>query len=111
MCFRVAASWGCISFSPHFALKKNRLESGNCDSNLVVPGLCNDSERLYDTGKPSDANFTAGSSTSVQDLWPYFLCASSKPRTDPGTPEARQPTRLSLVSLPVASRYISREAL
>ncbi len=53
----------------------------------------------------------AGCSSSAHGLLPYFLCASSKPRTVPGTPTARQPIKLSGVRLPCASRYIFRVAL
>ena len=36
--------------------------------------------------------------------------AISKPRTVPGTPDERQPSMLSLVSSPFASRYMLRDA-
>ena len=41
---------------------------------------------------------------------PYLLTAISKPRTVPGTPDERQPSMLSLVSSPLASRYMLRDA-
>src|SRR5690348_8987713 len=62
-------------------------------------------------GNPEEARPMAGCSKSNHGLRPYFLLASSRPRTVPGTPAARQPTRLSLVTLPLASRYMSCDAL
>lgn len=52
----------------------------------------------------------AGSINSAQLFCPNFLCAYSKPRTLPGTPEDRHPTMLSRVGLPLASRYMLRVA-
>ena len=49
--------------------------------------------------------------SSAHFCLPYFFCAISKPRTVPGTPEERQPSMLSRVSLPLASRYMLRDAL
>ena len=41
---------------------------------------------------------------------PYLANADDRPETAPGTPEARCPSMLLLVSLPFASRYMSRLA-
>ena len=41
---------------------------------------------------------------------PYLVTAISKPRTLPGTPDDRQPSMLSLVSSPLASRNMLRVA-
>src|SRR6478736_7077757 len=69
-----------------------------------------DSESAYETGNPF-ANWIAGARLSAQDFLPYFETAISKPRTVPGTPEDRQPSILSLVRSPFASRYMSRDDL
>jgi hypothetical protein len=48
----------------------------------------------------------AGARSAAQGSFAYRVCASWKPRTVPGTPDERQPSRLSRVSAPVLSRYI-----
>ena len=52
----------------------------------------------------------AGAMFSAHVRLPYFVTAISKPRTVPGTPDDRQPSMLSLVSSPLASRYMLRDA-
>ena len=47
---------------------------------------------------------------SAHFFLPYLLTAISKPRTVPGTPDERQPSVLSLVIAPLASRYMLRDA-
>src|SRR5262249_60063684 len=69
-----------------------------------------DSESAYDAGKPFFASSTAGAKSSAQVRRPYFVSAISKPRTVPGTPDDRQPSMLSRVRLPFASRYLSPDA-
>src|ERR1044071_4774985 len=68
------------------------------------------SASAYDTGKPFAASSTAGAMLSAHERLPYFFSAISKPRTEPGTPDDRQPSMLSLVSSPFASRYMLRDA-
>src|ERR687892_2180949 len=69
-----------------------------------------DSASAYDTGKPF-ANWIAGARLSAHDFLPYFSTAIWNPRTVPGTPDDRQPSMLSRVSSPLASRYMLRVAL
>src|SRR5476651_1026195 len=68
------------------------------------------SASAYETGKPFDASSTAGAMFSAHFFFPYFDTASSNPRTVPGTPDERQPSMLSFVSPPFASRYMLRDA-
>src|SRR5437660_11727336 len=68
------------------------------------------SASAYETGKPLEASSTAGAMSSAQVRLPYLVSAISKPRTDPGTPDDRQPSMLSLVISPFASRYMLRDA-
>src|SRR5947207_13672793 len=66
------------------------------------------SASAYDTGNPFDASSTAGAMFSAHFRLPYFVTAISKPRTVPGTPDDRQPSILSRVGSPFASRYMLR---
>ena len=50
----------------------------------------------------------AGAMFSAHLRLPYFVTAISKPRTVPGTPDDRQPSMLSRVRSPFASRYMLR---
>ena len=59
---------------------------------------------------PSIASSTAGARFSAHFRLPYLDSAISKPRTVPGTPDDRQPSMLSRVSSPLASRYMLRDA-
>ena len=52
----------------------------------------------------------AGAITLASGIVPYFASASAMPATEPGTPEARCPTVLLLVSFPSGPRYMSRDA-
>ena len=54
------------------------------------------------------ARSIAGAMFSAHVRRPYFVVAISNPRTEPGTPAERQPSVLSRVRLPCASRYMSR---
>src|SRR5437762_11407150 len=67
------------------------------------------SASAYETGNPFEARVTAGAMFSAHFRLPYFDTAISKPRTVPGTPDERQPSMLSLVRLPFASRYMFRD--
>ena len=62
------------------------------------------------TVKPSRARRIAGSMTRDSGIVPNFASASAMPATEPGTPDARWPYTLLLVSFPFASRYMSRVA-
>src|SRR4051812_35384951 len=66
------------------------------------------SASAYEIGKPFEASSTAGDRLSAHFRLPYFVTASSKPRTVPGTPDDRQPSTLSRVRSPFASRYMLR---
>src|SRR5437762_14200417 len=68
------------------------------------------SASAYETGNPFEARVTAGAMFSAHFRRPYFDTAISNPRTVPGTPDERQPSMLSRVSSPLASRYMLREA-
>ena len=58
-----------------------RLNAGALDrSDCAVP---------YETGNPLDANSMAGRSIWAHGFLPYFCEAYSRPRTVPGTPDAR----------------------
>src|SRR5882672_4742304 len=67
------------------------------------------SESANETGKPFDASSTAGAMFSAHLRLPYLVTAISKPRTVPGTPEDRHPSRLARVRSPFASRYMLRD--
>src|SRR5215469_12878833 len=86
-----------------------RLDSGNWERESAL--ALNERICEYEMGKPEEARAIAGCSSSNHGLWPYFLLASSRPRTVPGTPAARQPSTLSFVGFPLASRYMSCVAL
>src|SRR6266542_3561567 len=68
------------------------------------------SASAYDTGNPFDASSRAGAMLSAHFRRPYFDTAISNPRIVPGTPDDRQPSMLSRVSWPFASRYMLRDA-
>src|SRR5581483_6848202 len=72
--------------------------------------LLSDCASAYETGNPFDASATAGAMLSAHVRLPYFVCAISKPRTLPGTPDDRHPSMLSFVGLPLGSRYMSCDA-
>jgi len=70
---------------------------------------------VWETRWPSAARRRAGSQTSAQvtRCEPYFSIARAKPATEPGTPEAFQPTveePSPLRTLPSGPTYMSREA-
>src|SRR6185295_10083517 len=68
------------------------------------------SASAYETGNPFEASSTAGAMFSAHFRLPYLDSAISNPRTVPGTPDDRQPSTLSRVSSPLASRYMLRDA-
>ena len=107
----VCASSGWTSRSPGSngvpLFRKIRLDSGEV-GRLFDP--LNSSASPQDKGKPFDASSTAGAMSSAHFFRPYLLTAISKPRTVPGTPDDRQPSMLSFVSSPLASRYMLRVA-
>src|SRR5579862_1397459 len=84
-----------------------RLDSGS-RARLREP--LSDSANAYETGNPFDASSMAGAMFSAHVFLPYFDTAISKPRTVPGTPDERQPSTLSRVRSPFASRYMFRDA-
>ena len=58
-------------------------------------------------GKPRRASSAAGMTTSFHGSVPKRLCASARPLTVPGTPGARYPARVRLLStFPSWPRYI-----
>ena len=76
------------------------LERSSSSERIIVVGM----------GNPLYASLIAGATRSVHLRRPYRDCASSNPRTVPGTPDARHPSTESSVGFPEASRYMSRDA-
>ena len=66
-----------------------RSDSGSRARLLAV---LSDSASSGFTTKPFDAKPIAGAINSAHFFRPYFDCASSNPRTVPGTPEERHPS-------------------
>src|ERR1700682_753818 len=83
-----------------------RFDSGE-RARLLDP--LSDSASAYETGNPFDASSTAGAMSSAHFFRPHLLTAISNPRTVPGTQDDRQPSTLSLVSSPFASRSMLRD--
>src|SRR5258707_1083347 len=104
----VCASSGCTSVSPIWknapSFWKVCFDSGD-EARLFDP--LSDAASAYETGMPFPASSIDGAILSAHDRAPYLVSAISIPRTMPGTAADRQPSTLSRVGLPEASRYMS----
>ena len=88
----VRASSGCTRSLAGFV--ELAVAAGRCgsipESSLsAARRLRSDCASAYETGKPFAASSTAGCTSSAHGFLPYFFEAYSRPRTVPGTPEAR----------------------
>ena len=110
MSVSVLAKSGCFHRSPTLygipLLVMTFIVDGNFLNNDISLSNC----LIIDASSmnPFSANAIAGANTSLIDIVPWSFKASSKPATEPGTPEANAPSRIfSFRTFPLASRNMS----